>query len=65
MMLTQEEIATIRHEAAQSMKANCVAFLEGFAQQYVAKWEDKTGDSAKAEGWVILQAAVALRDSPI
>lgn len=44
-------------------KQQCVEFLESFAKDYVAKWEKTTGDSAKAEGWAILQAAIALRDS--
>jgi hypothetical protein len=63
--MTEYQEASIRHEAAQAMKANCVEFLQTFAQDYVEKWVGKTGDGAKAEGWAILQAMVAMRDSPL
>jgi hypothetical protein len=63
--MTDYQEACIRQEAAQTMKANCVEFLQTFAQEYVEKWVTKTGDGAKAEGWAILQAMVALRDTPL
>lgn len=64
-MLTEQEIANIRHEAAQAMKDQCLEFLQQFAQEYVEKWIGTTGDGAKAEGWAILQASAALRKSPV
>jgi hypothetical protein len=63
--MTDYQEACIRQEAAQAMKANCVEFLQTFAQEYVEKWVGKSGDGAKAEGWAILQAMVALRDSQL
>jgi hypothetical protein len=41
-------------------------FLQGFADQYVEKWDRALGSQAngvsiKAQGWAILQAAHALR----
>lgn len=64
-MLTEQEIANIRHESAQAMKALCVGHLRTFAEQYVEKWVSTTGDGAKAEGWAILQAVASLEKAPL
>lgn len=57
--------AEMRHEAAQTMKQMCVEYMQSFAKDYVEKWTRVHGesDSIKAQGWAVMQASVALRDS--
>lgn len=40
-------------------QAECADYVERFAAEYVRKW--RATDSAKAQGWAILQAAQSLR----
>lgn len=64
--MTPEQMeASIRHEASQCMKDNCIEFLREFATAYVEKWIGTSGDNAKAEGWAILQAVAALQKAPL
>lgn len=55
--------ANVRHEAAQAMKQKCVEYIEAFAAGYVERWTEIEGNTAKAQGWAILQAAQALKAS--
>ena len=57
MVYTQAQL----NEQREAMRVQCADFIESFATRYVEKWATTTGDSAKAEGWAILQAAAALR----
>lgn len=59
MVYTQEQVNELREQ----MRAQCAEFVQAFATEYVEKWVGTTGDSAKAEGWAMLQAAAALRKS--
>jgi hypothetical protein len=40
----------------------CIRLVEQFANEYVEKWATIQGDSAKAAGWAILQAAAMLKE---
>ena len=44
------------------VQTQCVKYIEAFAVEYVNKWFSTEGDSAKASGWAIMQAAASLRD---
>jgi hypothetical protein len=61
MVYTQEHL----NEQIEETQKKCAAFVESFAAEYVEKWVGTTGDSAKAAGWAILQAAIALRKANI
>lgn len=55
--MTSNEYTDVRVEEHR----RCVQLIEEFAEEYVRKWVDVSGDGAKAAGWAILQAAVHLR----
>lgn len=58
-----EHMTQTPEEIRETTKQMCVEFIESFAKDYVDKWIKAEGDGAKAQGWAILQAAAALRDS--
>lgn len=58
---SEDELIRLKNQERDAMREQCAEFLASFAVDYVNKWAKTTGDSAKAEGWAILQAAGALR----